>query len=159
VSFEIELTFMAGAAVPTRSDLAAKLQVLLNLTSAPDIVVLARSDDGHLVFAFTGMNPDALAERLLQLPATTLQSKLGVSAAAPKGQPASPSPAPEGGHDVGLIAGVGVAAALAVLFLIVIVMKRKAICYGPPEQELRVVSSGRELSGRGLDYQRLDAVN
>jgi hypothetical protein len=143
--------------VPTLSDLAAKLQVLLNLTSAPVIVVLARSDDGHLVFAFTGMNPDALAERLLQLPAKTLQSTLGVSAAAPKGQPASP--APEGGHDVGLIAGVGVAAALAVLFLIVIILKRKAICYGPPEPELRVVSSGRELSGRGLDYQRLDAVN
>jgi hypothetical protein len=38
-------------------------------------------------------------------------------------------------------------------------VKRKAICYGPPEPELRVVSSGRELSGRGLDYQRLDAVN
>jgi hypothetical protein len=157
VSFEIELTFMAGATVPTVSDLAAKLQVLLNLTSTPDIVVLARSDDGHLVFAFTGVNPDALAERLLQLPAKTLQSTLGVSAAAPKGQPASP--AAEGGHDVGLIAGVGVAAALAVLFLIVIVVKRKAICYGPPEPELRVVSSGRELSGRGLDYQRLDAVN
>jgi hypothetical protein len=153
VSFEIELTFAPSAQVPTQTQLAAMLKTALNLPTTPNVIVLARTNDGKLIFAFVGTDPNQQAQQVLQLPAATLQRDVGATAvaqhnAAPGGNP----PAPDSSTPIGMVVGIAVAAAVALLLLVIVIVKRKAILHGPPE---RTMLSGRELSGRGLEYQNM----
>jgi hypothetical protein len=129
------------------------LKTALNLPTTPNVIVLARTNDGKLIFAFVGTDPNQQAQQVLQLPAATLQRDVGATAVAQhNAAPAGNAPAPDSSTPIGMVVGIAVAAAVALLLLVIVVVKRKAILHGPPE---RTMLSGRELSGRGLEYQNM----